>query len=330
MNRAPGLRPGTLNRWDGFLQPFIQFLCLERGLSSNTVCAYQRDLLQFGQGFPSKAPAAVTRAEILDYLMALKDKGLTPSSVARKLVAIKVFYRFLLSRNLVPTDPAGVIESPRLWKGLPEVLDVEEVSRLLNAAGPSIPRRSQPREKPRGSGQARLRAGTDGKKGVRDRAILELLYATGLRVSEASSLKVADLNEQAGFLRCMGKGGKERVVPVGRHALEWIRKYRTPIREGLNPKPEVRQLFLNRFGRPLSRQSIWGLVKQYALKAGIKKKIAPHTLRHSFATHLLQAGADLRVVQELLGHASITTTQIYTHVDRARLKAIHAKYHPRA
>ena len=288
------------------IQQFVQFLRLERGLSSNTIAAYRRDLEQFSASFRSKSPGAVTRPEILDYLMALRDNQLSPSSVARKLVAIKVFYRFLLGQRMVSSDPAGVIESPRLWKGLPEVLDVEEVSRLLKSAG------------------------QDGKKGIRDRAILELLYAAGLRVSEASNLKVIDLNREAGFLRCLGKGGRERVVPVGRHALEWIQRYLTQVREGLKPKSEVKQLFLNRFGRPLSRQSIWILIRHYANQAGIRKKISPHTLRHSFATHLLQAGADLRVVQELLGHASIITTQIYTHVDRARLKAIHAKFHPRA
>lgn len=285
----------------------MDFLRLERGLSENTVSAYRRDLEQFALGVAPKPPASVTRPDIVDHLMKLRDDALAPSSVGRKLVAIKVFFRFLLSQSIVRSDPSGVIESPRLMKGLPDMLDVEEVARLLHQAD-----------------------GRDGKKSLRDRALLELLYASGLRVSEASGLKVVDLNQEAGFLRCIGKGGKERVVPVGRQALKWIQKYLAEARPAFHPQPDARQLFLNRFGRSLSRVSIWGLLKFYSKQAGIRKRITPHTLRHSFATHLLEAGADLRVVQELLGHSSIATTQIYTHVDRARLKKIHAQFHPRA
>ncbi len=294
--------------WDEPIEQFINFLHLERALSPNTVSAYRRDLAQFADSFsPPKLPLGVTRSEILDYLLKLKDAHLNPSSIARKLVAIKVFYRFLLSQNLIRVDPTAVIESPRIWKGLPEVLDVSEVIRLLKAA-----------------------PGRDGKKGIRDRAMLELLYASGLRVSEMAALKLTDLHQEAGFLRCIGKGGRERVVPVGKMALSWIERYLTQARGSFKPRPEVKQLFLNRFGRPISRQSIWIMLQYYARLAGLKKSIKPHTLRHSFATHLLEGGADLRVVQELLGHVTIATTQIYTHVDRARLKSIHAKYHPRA
>jgi integrase/recombinase XerD len=271
------------------------------------VAAYGRDLAQFTAGLKEKAPAAVTRNDILEHLMRLRDDNLAPSSVGRKLVAIKVFFRYLVGQGILRADPSGIIESPRLMKGLPEVLDVEEVARLLAAC-----------------------PGTGGKKALRDRALLELLYASGLRVSEAAGLKISELNAEAGFLRCVGKGGKERVVPVGKHALRWIQKYLAGGRPAFNPKPESVQIFLNRFGGSLSRQSVWILIKHYAKLAGIRKPIKPHTLRHSFATHLLEAGADLRVVQELLGHASIATTQIYTHVDRARLKAIHAQFHPRA
>lgn len=285
----------------------MDFLRLERGLSENTIAAYRRDLEQFARGIQQQTPATVTRANIVDHLMKLRDDSMAPSSVGRKLVAVKVFFRFLLSQNVIRADPSRVIESPRLMKGLPDVLDVEEVGRLLHAAD-----------------------GRDKKKSLRDRALLELLYASGLRVSEASGLKLAELNQEAGFLRCIGKGGKERVVPVGRQALQWIQKYLAQARPAFHPQPESRQIFLNRFGRSLSRQSIWGILKFYARQAGLRKRITPHTLRHSFATHLLEAGADLRVVQELLGHSSIATTQIYTHVDRARLKAIHAKFHPRA
>ncbi len=297
--------------WDDLIRRTVDFLRLERGLSQNTVLAYRQDLEQFSKVFSSKQPAEVTRGDILDHLMNLRDRKLAPSSVGRKLVAIKVFFRFLLGQGLIKNDPSGVIESPRLMKGLPDVLDVEEVGRLLNTAAPDKRKKRQ-------------------GKTVRDRALMELLYASGLRVSEASGLKITDLNSEAGFLRCMGKGGKERVVPVGSHALKWIRTYLAESRPGFNPKPDSRQIFLNRSGGPLSRVSIWSIIKQYALAARIKKRITPHTMRHSFATHLLEAGADLRVVQELLGHSSIATTQIYTHVDRARLKAIHSKFHPRA
>ena len=289
----------------------MDFLRLERGLSQNTVLAYRRDLRQFAKALHPKQPSDIARGDILDYLMSLRDQKLAPASVGRKLVAIKVFFRFLLSQGLVKNDPSGIIESPRLIKGLPDILDVEEVGRLLTAATADKRKKKQ-------------------TKTLRDRALLELLYASGLRVSEASGLKLTDLNSEAGFLRCVGKGGKERVVPVGSHALKWIRTYLAEARPGFNPKPDSRQIFLNRSGGALSRVSIWSIIKQYTLAAGIKKRITPHTLRHSFATHLLEAGADLRVVQELLGHSSIATTQIYTHVDRARLKSIHAKFHPRA
>ncbi|MDO8730582.1 MAG: site-specific tyrosine recombinase XerD [Candidatus Omnitrophota bacterium] len=297
--------------WNDLIRRTIDFLRLERGLSQNTVLAYRRDLQQFAAALSPKQPSDIARGDILDYLMSLRDKKLAPSSVARKLVAIKVFFRFLLSQSLIKNDPSSIIESPRLMKGLPDVLDVEEVGRLLAAAAADKRKKKQ-------------------KKTLRDRALLELLYASGLRVSEASGLKLTDLNSEARFLRCVGKGGKERVVPVGSHALKWIRIYLAQARPGFNPKPDSRQIFLNRSGGALSRISIWSIIKQYALAAGIKKRITPHTLRHSFATHLLEAGADLRVVQELLGHSSIATTQIYTHVDRARLKSIHAKFHPRA
>ena len=220
------------SEWEELIQQNDRFLRLERGLSPNTLAAYSRDLIQFARSAGSKPPSAVSRRDILEHLMRLRDQGVQPSSAARKLVAIKVFFRFLLSQGLVSSDPAAVIESPRLLKGLPEVLDIEEAARLLKA----IP-------------------GRDGSRSIRDRALLELLYASGLRVSEASHLKITDLNQEAGFLRCMGKGGKERVVPVGRHALQWIQKYLQEARPKLKPKEGVRELFLSRLGRPLSRVS---------------------------------------------------------------------------
>ena len=297
--------------WGTLIEQAMSFLHLERALSHNTILAYRRDLSQFGQWVSPKTPDDVERSQIIDYMMTLRDRDLTPASIGRKLAALKIFYRFLAGEGLVKNDPAGLIDSPRLLKGLPEVLDLREIEQLLEAA-----------------------PGKDKKKGIRDRALLELLYATGLRVSEASNLKIVDLHVDSGFIRCVGKGGKERIVPIGRQALTWIDRYLTKVRPTFfragNGSSEVKQIFVNRFGKPLSRQSIWILLKQYARKAGLRKEIKPHTLRHSFATHLLERGADLRVVQELLGHATIATTQIYTHVDRARLKAIHAKYHPRA
>ncbi len=297
--------------WKESIRQTMDFLLLERALSQNTIDAYRRDLNQFAQWISPKVPALVDRHEIVDSLLALRGRALPPASMGRKLVALKVFYRFLVSEGLITNDPAGLIESPRLLKGLPEVLDVKEIEQLLGSA-----------------------PGTDKKKGIRDRAILELLYATGLRVSEAAHLKLTDLHRESGFIRCIGKGGKERIVPVDRQTLNWIDRYLTKVRPTFfpvgKPQPEVKEIFVNRFGKSLSRQSIWILLKHYAQKAALKKEITPHTLRHSFAPHLLEAGADLRVVQELLGHATIATTQIYTHVDRARLKAIHAKYHPRA
>jgi len=281
----------------------MDFLMLERGLSDNTIQAYRRDLLQFAAAVGGKSPGMLTRSDIVEHLMNLRDEALTPTSVARKLAAIKVLCKYLLTEGKITKDPAAGIDSPRLLKSLPDLLSVEEVEQLLKGA-----------------------SGSRGGKKLRDRAMLELMYATGLRVSEVAGLKVSDLNAEAGFLRCIGKGSKERLVPVGRTALEWVEKY---LAKRPSPGEVANRIFLNRFGKPISRQGIWMAIKQAAKTAGIRKTVKPHTLRHSFATHLLERGADLRVVQELLGHASIATTQIYTHVDRARLKAIHARFHPR-
>jgi integrase/recombinase XerD len=316
--KGPHKNPSPV--WESLIQQTMDFLTLERGLSDNTVSAYRRDLRQFASGAAPKEPTALVRSDIVDHMMKLRDQKMTPGSVSRKLAAIKVFFRFLLAEGLMTSDPSGLIDSPRLLKGLPDVLSVEEVSQLLKSV-----------------------AGRRGDKKIRDRAILELLYATGLRVSEAATLNLSDLNQEAGFLRCVGKGGRERLVPVGKTALSCIQKYLAQRKvnssqTGTRPKPGTElstqkggsnRLFLNRFGQPLSRQTIWAVIKHSALAGGINKQVTPHTLRHSFATHLLERGADLRVVQELLGHASIATTQIYTHVDKARLKSIHSKFHPR-
>jgi integrase/recombinase XerD len=253
-----------------------------------------------------------------------KDRGLSVNSVARRLAAIKMFYRFLVRERILKIDPTSLIDSPKLWKKIPETLSLNEVDSLI----------SQPNIRER--------------QGIRDKAILEALYATGMRVSEAVNLKVDNVNLDIGFLRCIGKGSKERVIPLGRKAIGSLRRYllqsrpqllgavensKTINREGRVSQGPNRKdsgfLFLNRFGKKISRQSLWKIIKRYAREARIKKTIMPHILRHSFATHLLERGADLRSVQEMLGHANISTTQIYTHINKERLKSIHKMFHPR-
>ena len=290
------------------VEAFANYLHLERGLSANTITAYRRDLTAFTDQLAARRVTdlgAVQRPEIMQYLLGLKGRGLKPSSLARKLVAIKVWFRYLARERVIPQDPTSVLETPRMWKTLPDVLTVDEVTRLL--ARPD-PRQSQ---------------------GIRDRALLELLYATGMRVSEAVTLTHNDLQLDLSFVRCIGKGSKERIVPLGKVAVKAVRAYLEKVRPALDKGRQAPAVFLNRRGTRLSRQTAWHLVRQYARQARIAKRITPHTLRHSFATHLLERGADLRVVQELLGHANIATTQIYTHMDPGRLKKIHQQFHPR-
>lgn len=291
------------------IEEFLNYLSVERGLAKNTIEAYRRDLAKF-TNFLNAARIGplekVKRTDITDYLMSEKEKGLTATTLSRNLVAIKMLFRFLARECFIKEDVAGIIESPKTWQRLPDALSVDEVEDLL--AAPNLKDR----------------------QGIRDRAFLEVMYATGMRVSEAAGLKTADLNMDVGFLKCLGKGRKERIVPFGRKAKEAINRYLDRVRPALVKKnPQEPNLFVNRFGRRISRQSLWNLVKTYAASARIKKRLTPHTLRHSFATHLLERGADLRIVQELLGHANISTTQIYTHINKDRLKAIHKKYHPR-
>ena len=292
------------------LDQFLDYLMLERGLSDNTREAYGHDLQVFAAFLARRGKQGaeeVARNDILDHLMEQKKAGLATPSLARHLVAIKVVFRYLRNEGMVAADPTEAMESPRLWKILPPTLTVEEVDALLKAPDPTTPR------------------------GRRDRAILETFYATGLRVSELSALTVDDVQADAGFVRCVGKGDKERVVPIGHKALAaiaaWMRGGRG---EYSRKNPECRAIFLSRLGLPLDRTVIWRYIRQYAREAGIGKPIHPHTLRHSFATHLLANGASLRTIQEMLGHADISTTQIYTHVDQSRLQAIHRQFHPRA
>ncbi|MDP8216792.1 MAG: site-specific tyrosine recombinase XerD [Candidatus Kaelpia imicola] len=288
------------------LDDFLSYVSLERGLSDNTSRAYRVDIKKFYDFMDSKGVglSSVRRDFISDYLWSERERGKESSTAARNLVSIKVFFRFLTREGHIKEDPTEAMDSPKLWKRLPEVLNLTEVERLLEAAG---------------SGDT---------QSIRDRAILELLYGSGLRISELNSLKVLDVNLGVSFLKCKGKGGKERIVPLGSKAACAIERYlKTSRPEYLKGSSDY--LFLNRSGKMISRQSCWKIIKKYASLSGIKKSISPHTLRHSFATHLLEGGADLRSVQEMLGHANISTTQIYTHVDREYLKQIHKKYHPR-
>lgn len=287
---------------------FRQYIQAERGLAANTVAAYSRDLERFqewaAQGLGDHLKPTVR--QLTSYLGFLKEEELAPPSVARHLVALKMFYRFLRLEERVEQNTVELLSSPSLWKRIPQVLSPESVDRMLRA----------PREEDRFY--------------LRDRALLETLYATGSRASEVIHLKLADLYLDSGFCKCFGKGSKQRVVPLGQPAILALKAYLQTQRPLLVPAgADVLEVFVSRAGRPLTREMLWVLVKKYARRAGLNPKVSPHTLRHSFATHLLSGGADLRTVQELLGHANIRTTQHYTHVDRNRLKEIHKRFHPR-
>jgi len=291
------------------IQQFLDYLSVERGLAPNTIQAYGRDLNMFVDFLDEKGitfAEKVSHKDITDFMWHRKQNNIAANSISRGLVAIRVFFRFLLREQKVKQDPTSLLDSPKLWKCIPDVLGISEVEKLI------------------------MQPNTRELLGIRDRAILELFYATGARVSELISLNVNDLNLDVGFLKCSGKGGKERIVPIGKKANEAVKIYLEKSRPKLLGKKAANSgLFLSRLGKKLTRQMLWKLIKKYTRMAGIKKEVTPHTLRHSFATHLLERGADLRVVQELLGHANISTTQIYTHVDKERLKAIHRQFHPR-
>jgi len=290
------------------IEQFIYFMEVERGVSDNTIQSYRRDIVKFSKYLDriKKEVSSVKRDTIVDYLMFLKDQGLSPSSIARNLAALKTFWKFLVSERFVRGNAAAIVETPKTWKTIPEVLNAAEVEKLLDT----------PPDR--------------GWMGIRDRAILELMYATGLRVSEVTNLKMSDINDVAGFVKCYGKGGKERIVPYGSAAKRSMSRYMERSRKKLVKKTPDDHLFLSRLGKKISRQSLWKIIKKYASLAGIKKHITPHMLRHSFATHLLEGGAELRGVQEMLGHSDISTTQIYTHINKERLRKVHEKFHPRA
>lgn len=291
------------------IDQFSDYIALERGLSEHTRAAYRADLERFVDHLAAHQITSmndVRHKHILQFLMAERDRNLATTTLARRLVAIKVFMRFLQQEGLLNEDAAAAMDSPRLWKRLPGTLSTDEVDRLLAAPDP------------------------DTVRGRRDRAWLEILYGTGLRVSELAHLRLADLHLEERYLRCIGKGNKERVVPFGRRALETLEDYLTHDRPQLLKHQTSDFVFLTRRGTGFSRKGLWKLIKWYAQQAGITQTVTPHTLRHSFASHLLAHGAQLRVIQEMLGHADIATTQVYTHVDQNRLKAIHQQFHPRA
>ena len=290
------------------IDTFLNYLSVERGLSNNTILAYREDLnayLDFMSDKRIDALSKINREDITNFMMNQKGRGISANSVARRLAAIRMFHRFLAREKILRSDPTNLIDSPKLWKKIPDTLTLNEIDSLI--AQPDI----------------------RDKQGIRDRAILETLYATGMRVSEAVNLKLDNVNLDIGFLRCIGKGNKERVIPLGKKAITSIKRYLEVSRPRFLKSKASEFLFISRFGKKISRQSFWKLIKRYAQEARIKKPIRPHILRHSFATHLLERGADLRSVQEMLGHSNISTTQIYTHINRDRLKSIHKQFHPR-
>ncbi len=297
-----------INDLDQLADQFINYLVVEKGLSRNTVVAYSRDLILYLDLLRAHGISNIVHADttlVLKHLIDLRDAGLGPRSRARHLVTLRGFYRFLLQEKVLETNPARVVDIPKSGRRLPAVLKVEEVVRLLEGPDTSKP------------------------LGVRDAAMLELLYAAGLRVSELIKVGMADINLEACFVLVLGKGSKERVVPIGQVAKEKVNVYLASGRPVLLKARPSRYLFVTRSATPMTRQGFWKLLKKYALRVGISCKIAPHTLRHSFATHLLERGADLRSVQVMLGHVDISTTQIYTHVAQEKLKAVHTQYHPR-
>ena len=289
-----------------FIQQFADYLRVERGLAVNTVKSYSRDLAGFTDFLEDSHLDSVleaTRLNITEYLAHLRRRGLASSTVDRKTDSLRSFYRFLTAERYTEDDPTRLIESARSWSKLPGVLSVEEMQSLLEQPNTSKP------------------------LGLRNMVILEIMYATGLRVSELTGLRITDLNPEIGYLRCLGKGNKERVVPIGSKALAAVKEYLDSGRPLLNPEGDY--LLVNNRGKKITRDGVLRVIKKLAKSAGIQKNVSPHTLRHCFATHLLERGADLRSLQEMLGHADIATTQIYTHVNSKRLKDVHQKFHPR-
>jgi len=286
---------------------FLDYVFLECGLSGETVTAYKRDLGEFWDDLVALdvEPGEISVQDLQQHLMNLQRRGLAVASIARHFAAIKVFLRHLFAERVLRRDITALMEAPKRWRTVPDTVRYKQVEALLHA--------------PELSDEFYLR----------DRALLELLYATGMRVSEVVGLPVEQFNHRLGYVRCFGKGRKERIIPVGRYAIDAVVEYLAILRPRLLGEGQAAAMFLSRTGRPLDRTNIWRVVRKHAAAAGITTKLSPHTLRHCFATHLLAGGADLRIVQELLGHADVTTTQIYTHVDQTQLQNVHRKYHPR-
>ncbi len=286
------------------IREYIDYLKIEKRQSPNTVVAYRCDMARFASHFSKDKLETVTTRDIRSFLLKLREDGLASSTVARHLSSIKSFYRYLFTENLIPENPAEILESPRPWRKLPDVMSVTEVDTLLAAPDTGTP------------------------IGLRDHAMLELLYATGLRVSELVAVKGSDMNLKVGYLRSLGKGAKERVVPLGDAAREAVNLYKLKGRPALLNGLSSAELFVSRRGRRMTRQGFWKILRQYTVKVGIRTLVSPHMLRHAFATHLLERGADLRSVQQMLGHSDISTTQIYTHILQERMREVHDQYHP--
>jgi integrase/recombinase XerD len=302
------LRPGDPNADP--VGPFLHYLMAECNVSPNTLAAYRCDLLKFVKWRREHAPGPLAMLEIrtlAGYVDHLNARGLAPSSVGRHLASLSTYFRYLLDEGKVPENLVRLLDAPAVWDRLPSVLSPASVTKLLESPDVST------------------------AMGRRDRAVLETLYATGCRASEVANLRPREIDLKAGTVRCVGKGDKQRVVPLGRRAREAIVEYLQLSRPFLvRKRPETETVFVTRQGRPLSRSGLWGIVRTHARASGLPGKVSPHTLRHSFATHMLAGGADLRVVQELLGHASIATTQIYTRVEMSRLLEVHRLFHPRS
>jgi integrase/recombinase XerD len=290
------------------LDQFLHYLIVEKGLSKNTIEAYSHGLNRFLHHLREKGVQEIRdvgKLHIRGFLLALRNKNLNTKSIVRNLVVIRTFFKFLIQEGLLESNPLEEFESPKVAKRLPEILTLEEIEQILEQPNPQTP------------------------LGIRDRAMLEMLYATGMRVSELTQLPIHQVNLEAGYVLLYGKGSKERLVPLGSEAMKWVTVYLKTARGILSKGKENPSLFINRSGKGMSRQWFWKNLKDYARRAGLRKRITPHLLRHSFASHLLERGADIRSVQMMLGHADISTTQIYTHVTGERLKKVHKQYHPR-
>ncbi|HOJ78808.1 MAG TPA: site-specific tyrosine recombinase XerD [Bacillota bacterium] len=291
------------------LQDYLNYLSVERGLSKNTLESYERDLRQYLTYLKEKKRMGLsetTQATVIGYLLQLQAQGKATATLSRSLAAIKSYYHYLFREDKIERDPTINLDAPKQEKKLPKVLSVEDVERLLAQPDLKTP------------------------AGIRDRAMLEILYAAGLRVSELVSLRLGDVNLEMGYIKCYGKGSKERIVPLGLYATKHIKLYIEHARKFLASSMNEDTLFLNHHGHRLTRQGFWKIIKKYAENINLENEITPHTLRHSFATHLLENGADLRSVQEMLGHADISTTQIYTHLTKSKIKEVYDKTHPRA